>query len=907
MAANDKEVTWSGKNTIEILKWKVRKGSMVSKGSVLALYAEECNKLHVEKLKSKDSGLVIQVSVEEGAVVHPGGVLLVIQPHTEVTCTHPTIMKDMCADCGIDLRREMGVAGDRKKSVTASVAMVHSIPELIVSQEQALELGKEDENRLLRGKKLVLLVDLDQTLIHTTNDNIPPNLKGVKHFQLWHGKNQIWYHTRFRPFTQHFLEAVSKMYELHICTFGVRMYAHLIARFLDPDEKYFSHRILSRDECFDPLSKTANLKALFPCGDKMVGIIDDREDVWNHAPNLIHVKPYRFFQGTADINAPPGLTKSEHDNEPISHKVIDHSQQKNDGIVSSDVQQNAQDCLNSNIKDKLEHGSDMKQGIGDCEHDNGGTVISEESKSDISEVNKCAISSSDVSVKNSKSSDVEEKEMQVSSCVGSAFLDNDKSGDVQMSSPESKALDPGPAITVSAEDHFNSAGLQNTVSATMDMEVGLETTVVLPENNKYSEHCEAEHNRNKSGNAGCVAIREGQPGEVIPDQQNEQEQIEWTDDDDYLLHLEEILTRIHKAYYEMYEQCQNNGSSELPDLKNIIPYVRKKTLKGANIVFTGMFPLNLSLEKSQAYLVAKSLGANVQNDIVSRKAKNENNAEATTHLVTGKPGTGKHKTALKMKGIHIVSADWLWACNERWEWVSESLYSLVSKDFPSKIMGSPVDCTLKSEKPTKKRKILEQTKNVSENKRDDLEVARQSKKSKLESDEFSGNSRTQPSASNTVMLPEEEKFANSFNPLYSFSDEDIEFMGKEVEELMGEDDDSSAESDEERDVRFRQKVLGAIAESDSDSDSLSGDFPRGWKLRRKSFSPHEKNDIVEDKKATDAEDDDETENELTQFQKNMAAFAPDESESDSDVDKASIGSVDDEIAEAVEKEFLASL
>ena len=38
----------------------------------------------------------------------------------------------------------------------------------------------------------------------------------------------------------------------------------------------------------------------------MVCIIDDREDVWNFAPNLIHVKPYQFFKGVGDINAPPG-------------------------------------------------------------------------------------------------------------------------------------------------------------------------------------------------------------------------------------------------------------------------------------------------------------------------------------------------------------------------------------------------------------------------------------------------------------------------------------------------------------------------------------------------------------------------------------------------------------------------
>lgn len=45
----------------------------------------------------------------------------------------------------------------------------------------------------------------------------------------------------------------------------------------------------------------------------MVVIIDDREDVWNYAPNLIHVRPYHFFQHTGDINAPPGLTKKEAD------------------------------------------------------------------------------------------------------------------------------------------------------------------------------------------------------------------------------------------------------------------------------------------------------------------------------------------------------------------------------------------------------------------------------------------------------------------------------------------------------------------------------------------------------------------------------------------------------------------
>lgn len=120
-------------------------------------------------------------------------------------------------------------------------------------------MGQADNERLLRDRKLVLLVDLDQTLIHTTNDNIPSNIKDVYHFQLY-GHKSPWYHTRFRPGTDQFLSNMSKFFELHICTFGARNYAHMIALFLDPDGKYFSQRILSRDECFDPTSKTANLK-----------------------------------------------------------------------------------------------------------------------------------------------------------------------------------------------------------------------------------------------------------------------------------------------------------------------------------------------------------------------------------------------------------------------------------------------------------------------------------------------------------------------------------------------------------------------------------------------------------------------------------------------------------------------
>lgn len=50
---------------------------------------------------------------------------------------------------------------------------------------------------------------------------------------------------------------------------------------------------------------------MFPCGDDLVCIIDDREDVWQGCGNLVQVKPYHFFRHTGNINAPPGLEKTD--------------------------------------------------------------------------------------------------------------------------------------------------------------------------------------------------------------------------------------------------------------------------------------------------------------------------------------------------------------------------------------------------------------------------------------------------------------------------------------------------------------------------------------------------------------------------------------------------------------------
>ena len=89
-------------------------------------------------------------------------------------------------------------------------------------------------------------------------------------------------------------------------------------------------------------------------------------------------------------------------------------------------------------------------------------------------------------------------------------------------------------------------------------------------------------------------------------------------------------------------------------------------MTGVHMVFSGVVPTQIPLERSKPFLLARSLGATVSSKVDIH----------TTHLVAARLGTAKVNDARKQGGISIVTPDWLWACSERWERVSEKLYTL---------------------------------------------------------------------------------------------------------------------------------------------------------------------------------------------------------------------------------------
>ncbi|CAD1811162.1 FCP1-like phosphatase, phosphatase domain protein [Candida parapsilosis] len=260
-----------------------------------------------------------------------------IQPQEEVThsdveilhireaCAHTVQYGGLCALCGKSLEEERDYSGYDYED-RATIAMSHDNSGLKISFDEAAKIEHSTTDRLNDEKKLILVVDLDQTVIHATvdptvgewqsdpsNPNYPA-VKDVKTFCLeedpivppgWTGPKlaptKCWYYVKVRPGLSEFLEKMDTKYEMHIYTMATRNYALAIAKIIDPDGKYFGDRILSRDESGSLTHK--NLKRLFPVDQSMVVIIDDRGDVWQWENNLIKVVPYDFFVGIGDINS----------------------------------------------------------------------------------------------------------------------------------------------------------------------------------------------------------------------------------------------------------------------------------------------------------------------------------------------------------------------------------------------------------------------------------------------------------------------------------------------------------------------------------------------------------------------------------------------------------------------------
>ncbi|KAJ3318363.1 Carboxy-terminal domain (CTD) phosphatase [Boothiomyces sp. JEL0866] len=233
---------------ILIKSWKVSVGDAVEKNQVLGIYeylTDEDVSTRCE-IKATYAGTIEELGEIEAIFTDDDPICAIRE-----SCSHDVQYQGICAQCGKDLTIGHYTGTDVKR---ATINLTHDDRGVKLSRNEAARIEKMNTDRLISHKKLSLLLDLDQTVVHATTDHTitewlvdqPAIQEQIHSFTL--GGSDMVYYVKLRPGTKEFLEAVSDKFELHIYTMGTRNYAHAIANAIDPDKKYFSDRILSRDD-----------------------------------------------------------------------------------------------------------------------------------------------------------------------------------------------------------------------------------------------------------------------------------------------------------------------------------------------------------------------------------------------------------------------------------------------------------------------------------------------------------------------------------------------------------------------------------------------------------------------------------------------------------------------------------
>lgn len=210
----------------------------------------------------------------------------------EAVCPpHPGFIKGMCMRCGQIEEDESGVA----------FGYIHK--DLRLGSKEIDRLRGADLNNLLRSKKLILILDLDHTLLNSTRlGEISSEEEYLRQqeestradpdrsiFELY-GMHLL---TKLRPFVRTFLQEASKMFEMYVYTMGERPYALEIAKILDPKRVYFDTRVISQADSTKRHQKGLDVVL---GAETAVVILDDTEFVWQkHKENLILMERYHFF------------------------------------------------------------------------------------------------------------------------------------------------------------------------------------------------------------------------------------------------------------------------------------------------------------------------------------------------------------------------------------------------------------------------------------------------------------------------------------------------------------------------------------------------------------------------------------------------------------------------------------
>lgn len=768
---------------IKITKIEKRVGEYVQVDDQLFLYSYK-TKRQEAKSRYDDEDVWVEReftthfgSTLEGTIaswrVWDGDVIAAPRDICEITedCPHEVQFNGLCTNCGKDLTREIP---DMAPNIErAPIRMAHDTPHLTISQDEAAKIDEESKQRLLAGRKLSLVVDLDQTIIHAgvdqtigewQKDPANPNyeaLKDVHSFQLLDdpaGMRGCWYYIKMRPGLMDFLDNISQLYELHIYTMGTRQYARQIANIVDPDHKYFGDRILSRDESGSMSVK--NLERLFPIDTKMVVIIDDRGDVWKWSANLVRVTPFDFFIGIGDINASFLPKKQE---------------------IQATPKESRKKTPERVVEDSNDEGSNGVAADGTSTLQNGTSALE----------NLLAMSGSNDAA--ARQEQTESQEKLISKIIEEKPLER-----MQREQDEKDAAAEAAAPGMAAD--------------TQQTNGDADGSAALAQTTTHSTESDSDSSTDSQSGTPKKALRHS----VL------------RDDDEELIHLEAGLSAVHTAFFKEWDRrrisgkggrvaalagqkkaplpepaAEDDGPANLalvPDIKRLMPAMKMRVLSGVSIVFSGVLPLGTDIQSADISIWAKTFGATVSEEV----------GRDVTHVIAARAGTAKVKRAAK-RGIKVVGTAWLFDSMVRWRKLDERPYLLEGAAKPEEpVSTSPTRVSVPEGLDAISNDLMLSDSDDTDLSTDDDGAGPTRKRLKLDT------------AVDGLEDGEDEEYSPP-----TLNQEEYDKIQEELREFMGSDMDSESDTESVRSElsvrskkRRRDEMDDSAADSGGDSDAI---------------------------------------------------------------------------------------
>ena len=220
-------------------------------------------------------------------------------------CPHETFYVNLCIKCGFKKTANYDTENETK-------GYGFLADDFSYSKAKAESLEKSAVENYLENQKLILLLDLDNTILHCYSSQIigilPDEIKQLQEkYSIYFGKIPMKNELnrtqniliKFRPFLKTFLKNIKNKYEIFIYTHGTKEYATSIIQYINLNfegDSLSTKRMLYRVIDENGIPKIKSIKNVFPTQEKMVLIIDDNMEVWKESgDNIICIYPYKFF------------------------------------------------------------------------------------------------------------------------------------------------------------------------------------------------------------------------------------------------------------------------------------------------------------------------------------------------------------------------------------------------------------------------------------------------------------------------------------------------------------------------------------------------------------------------------------------------------------------------------------